>query len=180
MGSGGKPDARYEGIVPIHEWSKAKELNVAKNQRQHRIGRILENNVVTSQAQLVELLADEGIVATQATVSRDLEELGAIKVRVSGRESVYAVPELPKDQAAPEEHLKRVMSDWVVEVSTSSVIVLLRTPPGCAHVVASALDRSQMKEILGTVAGDDTVMVIANENLGGEAVADIMRQLAGL
>ncbi|NNN20163.1 MAG: arginine repressor [Acidimicrobiaceae bacterium] len=153
---------------------------VAKNQRQHRITKILENNVVTSQSQLVELLSDDGIIATQATVSRDLEELGAIKVRLSGRESVYAVPELPKDQTAPEEHLKRVMSDWVVEVTRSSVIVLLRTPPGCAHVVASALDRSQIKEILGTVAGDDTVMVIANEDSGGENLAQVLRVLAGL
>lgn len=153
---------------------------MAKNQRQHRIGKILENNAVTSQAQLVELLANEGIVATQATVSRDLEELGAIKVRVSGGESVYAVPELPKDQAAPEDHLRRVMSDWVVEVNHSSVMVLLRTPPGCAHVVASALDRSQMKGILGTVAGDDTVLVVATEDLGGEHVAKSLRSLAGL
>lgn len=153
---------------------------MAKNQRQHRIGRILENNAVTSQSQLVDLLAEEGIVATQATVSRDLEELGALKVRVSGGESVYAVPELPKDQTVPEEHLKRVMSDWVVEVSVSSVIVLLRTPPGCAHVVASALDRSQMKEILGTVGGDDTVLLIASEEFGGQFVAEMMRQLAGL
>lgn len=153
---------------------------MAKNQRQHRIGKILENNAVTSQAQLVELLANEGIVATQATVSRDLEELGAIKVRVSGGESVYAVPELPKDQAAPEDHLRRVMSDWVVEVNHSSVMVLLRTPPGCAHVVASALDRSQMKGILGTVAGDDTVLVVATEDLGGEHVANSLRSLAGL
>ena len=60
------------------------------------------------------------------------------------------------------------------------MIVLLRTPPGCAHVVASALDRSQMKEFIGTVAGDDTVMVIANEDLGGESVATAMRLLAGL
>lgn len=153
---------------------------MAKNQRQHRIGRILENNLVTSQAQLVELLSADGIVATQATVSRDLEELGAIKVRVSGGESVYAVPELPKDQAAPEDHLRRVMADWVVEVSYSSVIVLLRTPPGCAHVVASALDRSQMREILGTVGGDDTVLVIAHESLGGEKVANLLRSMAGL
>lgn len=153
---------------------------MAKNQRQHRMGRILENNSVTSQAQLVELLSADGIVATQATVSRDLEELGAIKVRVSGGESVYAVPELPKDQAAPEDHLRRVMSDWVVEVTFSSVIVLLRTPPGCAHVVASALDRSQMKEILGTVGGDDTVLVVAHEDLGGESVANMLRTMAGL
>ncbi|MCL5076996.1 MAG: arginine repressor [Actinobacteria bacterium] len=153
---------------------------MAKNQRQHRIGKILENNLVTSQAQLVELLGAEGIVATQATVSRDLEELGAIKVRVSGGESVYAVPELPKDQSVPEDHLKRVMSDWVVEITFSSVIVLLRTPPGCAHVVASALDRSQMSEIIGTVGGDDTVMVIASEKVGGQLVADKLSRLAGL
>lgn len=153
---------------------------MAKNQRQHRIGKILENNLVTSQAQLVELLGAEGMVATQATVSRDLEELGAIKVRVSGGESVYAVPELPRDQSVPEEHLKRVMSDWVVEITYSSVIVLLRTPPGCAHVVASALDRSQMTEIIGTVGGDDTVMVIASEKVGGQLVADKLSGLAGL
>lgn len=153
---------------------------MAKNQRQHRISKILENNLVASQSQLVDLLALDGIVATQATVSRDLEELGAIKVRVSGGESVYAVPELPRDQTVPEEHLKRVMSDWVVEITHSSVIVLLRTPPGCAHVVASALDRSQMKEIIGTVGGDDTVMVIANEKFGGQSVADKLSDLAGL
>lgn len=154
---------------------------MAKNQRQHRIGKILENDLVTSQAQLVELLAKEGVVATQATVSRDLEELGAIKVRVADGESVYAIPELPRAQTVPEDYLRRVMSDWVVEVAQSSVMVLLRTPPGCAHVVASALDRSQMKEIIGTVAGDDTVLVVASEDHGGgESVARIIRGLAGL
>ena len=92
-------------------------MKLAKTQRQHRIAQLLEQQPVTSQAQLVELLAAGGVEATQATVSRDLEEIGAVKVRVAGGESVYAVPELPKDRVAPEDHLRRVLGDWVVEVA---------------------------------------------------------------
>ncbi len=135
---------------------------------------------MTSQGQLVELLAGEGVSATQATVSRDLEDLGAIKVRVPGGETVYAVPELPKDQVAPEDHLRRVLGDWVVEVASSANLVVLRTPPGSAHVVGSALDRAGLAEVIGTVAGDDTVLVIAREDVGGAEVADQLRELAGL
>src|SRR3546814_17886008 len=77
---------------------------LTKPQRQHRIQRLLEDQAVSTQEQLVELLAADGVVATQATVSRDLEDLGAIKVRVPGVETVNAVPAMPKDAAAPEEH----------------------------------------------------------------------------
>ena len=114
---------------------------LGKAQRQHRIAKLLEHQAVTSQAQLVELLAADGVTATQATVSRDLEDLGAIKVRVPGGETVYAIPELPERPASPDDHLRRVLGDWVVEVRTSGNLVVLRTPPGSAHVVASALDR---------------------------------------
>lgn len=155
-------------------------LAVAKNQRQYRIGKILQSQPVTSQSHLVEVLSEEGIVATQATVSRDLDELGAIKVRSFGGQSVYAIPELPKDQSSTEEHLRRVLSDWVVEISSSSVFVILRTPPGCAHVVASALDRSRFDGLLGTVAGDDTVLALASEKPGGKVLAEAIAQLAGL
>jgi transcriptional regulator of arginine metabolism len=113
-------------------------------------------------------------------VSRDLEEMGAVKVRVQGGESVYAVPELPKDRHAPEEYLRRVLGDWVVEVQRSGNIVLVRTPPGSAHVVASALDRAAPADILGTVAGDDTVIVIATEEAGGVKVQQRLTDLAGL
>ncbi len=151
----------------------------AKQHRQRRIVKILENSSVTSQAQLVELLASAGIVATQATVSRDLEELGALKVRTRGGESVYAVPELPKDQVAPPEHLRRVLSEWVAEMSRSGDLVLLRTPPGSAHVVASALDRAGLQGAMGTVAGDDTVLVVAEEGCGNE-VESALASLAGI
>jgi transcriptional regulator of arginine metabolism len=155
-------------------------MRLAKTQRQHRIVRVLETSPVTSQGHLVELLAAEGIVATQATVSRDLDELGAIKVRVAGGDTVYAIPELPKDRVTPEEQLRRVLSDWVVEVAHSANLVVLRTPPGSAHVVGSAIDRAGMDGVLGTVAGDDTLLLVVSERIGGAKVARRISGLAGL
>jgi transcriptional regulator of arginine metabolism len=155
-------------------------MRLAKNQRQHRISQLLETQTVTSQTHLVDLLASEGVAATQATVSRDLDEIGAVKVRVAGGDTVYAVPELPKDRMVPEEQLRRVMAEWVVEVSRSLNLVVMRTPPGSAHVVASALDRAAMPGVLGTVAGDDTVLVVAAEHVGGEKIARRLQALCGL
>lgn len=154
--------------------------SLSKAQRQHRVARLLAENAVTSQGRLVELLAAEGVTATQATVSRDLEDMGAIKVRVAGGETVYAVPELPSDQRAPESHLRRVFSEWVVQVAHSANLVVLRTPPGSAHVVASALDRSGWDDVLGTVAGDDTLVVIVAEGVNGSDMAARLSELAGL
>lgn len=153
---------------------------MSKARRQHRISALLEEHAVTSQTQLTELLEAEGLAATQATVSRDLDELGAIKVRVPGGETVYAIPEHPVDRIAPEDHLRRVLSDWVADVNHSANLVVLRTPPGSAHVVASALDRAGISDILGTVAGDDTLIVVAAESIGGDALADRLREFAGL
>jgi len=150
-----------------------------KQQRQHRIARLLEEHRVTNQSQLAELLAAEGVTVNQATVSRDLEELGAIKVRVPGGETAYAIPELPREQVAPEDHLRRVLGDWVVEVERSGDLVVLRTPPGSAHVVGSAIDRNGLDRVIGTVAGDDTLLVIAQER-EGESVAQHLQDLAGL
>jgi len=153
---------------------------LGKPQRQHRIARLLEEQMVSSQAQLVELLAADGVVATQATVSRDLEELGAVKVRIPGGSTAYAVPEHAKERPVPEDHLRRVMGDFVVEVRHSGNLVVLRTPPGSAHVVGSALDRASLPDVVGTVAGDDTVLVVCSEAAGGPAVADDLAELAGL
>lgn len=154
-------------------------MSVGKAQRQHRIALLLADHAVSSQGQLVELLAEDDIAATQATVSRDLEDLGAIKVRVPGGLTVYAIPEHPTEQIAPEDHLRRVLGDWVVDVVRSGDLVVLRTPPGSAHVVASAIDRSGLRSIIGTVAGDDTLLVIAAEG-DGDAVVGHLRELAGL
>jgi transcriptional regulator of arginine metabolism len=155
-------------------------MKMGKTQRQHRITRLLETGTVANQGQLVTLLASEGVEATQTTVSRDLDELGAVKVRAGGGESVYALPELPKDQVAPEDHLRRVLGEWVAEVAHSANLVVLRTPPGSAHVVGSAIDRSGLDGILGTVAGDDTVLVVASDETGGAALAQRLAEASGI
>ena len=155
-------------------------MKLSKAQRQHRIAQLLADHEVTSQDQLVELLAQHSIEATQATVSRDLDDLAAIKVRVPGGSAAYAVPALPSDRLAPMDHLRRVLGEWVVEVASSANLVVLRTPPGSAHVVGSAIDRSGHDAILGSVAGDDTVLVIVLDDIGGKAVATELAELAGL
>jgi transcriptional regulator of arginine metabolism len=153
---------------------------MSKVQRQQAIARLIEQLEVTNQPQLVDLLGEEGIAATQATVSRDLDDLGAVKVRVPGGVTVYAVPEFVPERVAPLDQLRRVMGEWVAEVTHSGNLVVVRTPPGCAHVVASALDRSGIEGLLGTVAGDDTMMCVATEEVGGAELATSLRDLAGI
>ena len=153
---------------------------MTKSQRQHVLARLLGQQAVSSQTQLVDLLAAEGIVATQATVSRDLEDVGAVKVRDSSGDSVYAIPEYPIERVAPPDHLRRVLGEWVVEVTASHNLVVLRTPPGSAHVVGSAVDRASLDGGIGTVAGDDTLFVVAAATTTGDEVAATLRALAGL
>jgi transcriptional regulator of arginine metabolism len=155
-------------------------MTLGKPQRQHRIARLLEEQVISSQVQLVELLATGGLNLTQATVSRDLEELGAVKVRIPGGQMAYAIPELAKDRVAPEEVLKKVLGEYLVEAAHSANLAVLRTPPGSAHVVASALDRAGFPGVLGTVAGDDTVLVVCSPPEGGQQVSARLARLAGL
>ncbi len=153
---------------------------LGKPQRQHRIARLLEEQPISNQHQLVELLAADGVVATQATVSRDLEDLGAMKVRIPGGTMAYAIPEYGKEPAPPDDHLRRVMGEFVVEVAHSGNLVVLRTGPGQAHVVGSAIDRSGLPDVLGSVAGDDTILVVCAETASGATVADRLAGLAGL
>jgi transcriptional regulator of arginine metabolism len=153
---------------------------LGKPQRQHRILRILEEQPISSQAQLVQLLEAEGVVATQATVSRDLEEMGAVKVRIPGGTMAYAIPEHGRDRSGSDDHLRRLLGDFVLDVAHSANMVVLRTPPGSAHVVGSALDRASLDDVLGTVAGDDTLFLVCRESVGGAAVASRLAALAGL
>ena len=153
---------------------------LSKPQRQHRVAAILQQEAVTSQARLVELLAQEGIHATQATVSRDLDDLGAVKSRLPSGQVGYTVLVPPQDQVTPEDFLRRVCRDWVIGVESSQNIVVARTPPGSAHIVASAIDRAGWGDVAGTVAGDDTVLVVATEGIKGERVAEHLRDIAGL
>ena len=153
---------------------------MSKTSRQHKIVQLLGDVPVSSQTQLVELLEAEGIEATQATVSRDLEDIGAMKVRVPAGDLVYGLPEHTNETVAPADHLRRVLSDWVAEVNHSHNLVVVKTPPGSAHVVASALDRSGLDGVLGTVAGDDSILIVATEETTRKLLAETIRTLAGI
>lgn len=153
---------------------------IPKNRRQHLVASLLSEFPVTNQPQLVDLLAERGVDATQATVSRDLEELGAVKVRLPGSaRPVYAIAELEQAPPVPVDHLRRVLGEWVVDVASSANLVVIRTPPGSAHVVASAIDRTRVDGVVGTVAGDDTVLVIADETTGGVTLAKQIAEMSG-
>jgi transcriptional regulator of arginine metabolism len=150
--------------------------------RQARIVELVTRCVVHSQTELATLLAGEGIEVTQATLSRDLEELGAVKLRgVNGGAPVYVIPEdgsPVRAVAGGTARLARVLSELLVSADASGNLAVLRTPPGAAHFVASALDRAALTEVVGTVAGDDTILVVAREPLTGEHLVQRIAALA--
>ncbi len=155
-----------------------------KAARHARVVDILAGQAVRSQAELARLLDQAGYHVTQATLSRDLEELGAVKVRpADGGRPSYVVPEdgspLTHRVAvdAPPQRLARLVGDLLVSVQASANLVVLRTPPGAAHFLASALDRAGLPQILGTIAGDDTILVVAREPSGGGELADAIADL---
>jgi transcriptional regulator of arginine metabolism len=157
-------------------------VGLMKAERQRRIARLLAQQAVTSQQELVGLLTAAGQPATQATVSRDLEELGAYKVRRNGH-VVYALPAATAPGSVPGpggESLRRLLAGSVGDVETSGNIVIVHTPPGHAAMVASAVDRAGMDGIAGTVAGDDTILVVCRQGVPGRTVELRLRQLAGL
>ena len=135
--------------------------------RHARIVSLLAGAQVHSQTELQTLLADEGIEATQATLSRDLDELGAVKLRAAdGGSGIYVVPEdgsPVRGVTGGTDRLSRLLGELLVSVDSSGGMAVLRTPPGAAHYLASALDRATLPDVVGTIAGDDTLFVLARE-----------------
>ena len=151
---------------------------VTRAGRHARIVELIRERAVRSQTELAELLAADGVQVTQATLSRDLEELRAVKV--SG---AYLIPEdgtrpLREAENAPA-RLLRLLRELLTGVDASGNIAVLRTPPGAAQFLASALDRSGLTDIVGTIAGDDTILVVARDVTGGKALADKLADWAG-
>lgn len=157
---------------------------VTKAARLARIIELIRQRDVRSQTELAELLAAGGISVTQATLSRDLEELGAVKVRgLDGSAPAYLVPDdgrppLREAQQAPG-RLQRLLRELLTSADSSGNLAVLRTPPGAAQFLASALDRSGLPEVVGTIAGDDTIAVIAREEVGGAELAATLLRWAG-
>jgi transcriptional regulator of arginine metabolism len=149
---------------------------VTKAARHARISELVRSTPINSQTVLARLLADEGMAVTQATLSRDLEELGAVKLRgADGSPAAYVLPEegaAPmRPSVGPPDQLVRRLQELLVGAEASGNLVVLRTPPGAAQFLASGLDRSGLPEIIGTIAGDDTILVITRDPDGGQAFA---------
>jgi len=148
--------------------------------RQARIVELVSQEQVRSQSELLALLEAEGIETTQATLSRDLDELGAVKLRGAGGVPVYVIP----DDGSPVRgieggtgRLSRLLAELLVSADASGNLAVLRTPPGGAHYLASALDRAALHDVVGTIAGDDTLMVVAREPLTGAQLVARLREL---
>ena len=152
---------------------------MTKNTRHQRIIDLVTNHAVRSQTELAELLAQHGVHVTQATLSRDLVELDAVKVRSPQGALVYAVPAEGGDRsptggresAGARERLARLCAELLVSADASANLVVLRTPPGAAQFLASAFDKADLGDVLGTIAGDDTVLVIGRDPSGGDTLA---------
>jgi len=153
--------------------------------RRLRIVEILVRYPIQSQAQLLERLIQDGIDVTQATVSRDLDESRATKVVTATGDSVYAVPgeggdatpRPPEPELARGAKLARLGEELIVSVDSSANLVVLRTPPGGAQYLASAIDHTVLPAVIGTVAGDDTVLLVTRDVVGGAQVAEQILEL---
>lgn len=147
--------------------------------RRLRIREILERYPIRSQSELLAHLIEDGIDVTQATVSRDLDELRATKVQTKDGDLVYAVPgeggdmtaRPPDLEASRGSKLARIGEELIISVDSSGNLVVLRTPPGAAQYLASVIDHTILTDIIGTVAGDDTVLLVTRELDGGAGVA---------
>lgn len=163
-------------------------IPATKAARQQLIVDLLGKEAVRSQGELVELLTSHGVHSTPSTVSRDLVELDAVRVRHADGTLVYAVPaeggdrtpRAAEDSVASQGRLQRLARELVVSADASANLVVLRTPPGAAQYLASAIDHAAQSEILGTIAGDDTVMLICRDPLGGPGIAARFTNLAEL
>ena len=148
-------------------------MSAAKQQRQRLIADWLRQHRIGSQEELVARLDLAGVPATQATVSRDLDELGAVRVRREGAMH-YRLPEQIESGEAG--RLDRLLADWVTEIVAAGNLVVLKTPPGSANLVANALDAADLPEVAGTIAGDDTIFLALVDGAVTGAVAEGLRR----
>src|SRR6478672_12285066 len=124
-----------------------------KERRQNALADVIRSDIFASQEELAERLEERGFGVTQATISRDLEQIGAVKVRRNGH-LTYALPEDARSNANP--RLAAVFRDWVRSIDLANNLVVIKTPPGSAHLVCRLLLEKKKQKIVGTICGDDT------------------------
>ncbi len=143
----------------------------ARARRQRAIADLLRANILASQDELAERLADLGFAVTQATISRDLEHLGAVKIRRGGTVT-YALPDQLGGASWAGPRLEAILREWVRSIEPAGNLVVLKTPPGSAHLVGVALDQAELPEVAGTISGDDTVFLALREPANAMALVD--------
>lgn len=146
-------------------------VNCVKTKRHRKILEIIKENIVSTQEDLADLLKAEGFNVTQATVSRDIKELALIKITAGNDQYRYS---LPTEITVSETRLRFMLKEFVLNYAASGNILVVRTAPGNANAVASALDNAQWGEILGSVAGDDTILLVARNE---EEIPHIINKL---
>jgi transcriptional regulator of arginine metabolism len=164
----------------VKRCSVAKRGGISSNARRALVISYVNQGLVHSQGDLVDLLADEGIDVTQATASRDLDDVGAVRGKDAGGVMRY---QLMSSEIEPLARMARVSDELVLSITASGNLVVVKTPPGGAQLLASALDRAsqsgELSAIIGTIAGDDTVLVISRNATGGKALAEQLRDFIG-
>ncbi|HEX9933264.1 MAG TPA: arginine repressor [Allosphingosinicella sp.] len=148
----------------------------ARQRRQKAISDLIRAEPLASQEEVTARLAELGYAVTQATVSRDLDQLGAVKVKRGGVLS-YALPEQLGDSDWAAARLARIFADWVLSVEAAGTLIVLRTPPGSAHLVGLALDQAKLEEVAGTICGDDTLFVALRDGVVPGTIEHRFRQL---
>jgi transcriptional regulator of arginine metabolism len=152
---------------------------MSKFERQGAILRLVGESELATQAELAHALREEGIDAVQTTLSRDIAQLGLVKVRANGGRLVYALPGAGDLDRLNE--LAGALRRWALTIVASGNVVVVATPSGCAPPLAQAIDDSRLTDVIGTVAGDNTILVVAREGVPGEEVAQSLRHhLEGL
>jgi len=164
----------------VRRFIMAKKSALSSNARRALVVSYVNAGLIHSQNDVVELLADEGIDVTQATASRDLEDVGAVRGKDESGIMRYRIM---SENVEPLARAARVSDELILSITASGNIVVVKTPPGGAHLLASALDRASqswdMKSVIGTIAGDDTVLVISRNASGGKALAGELRDFIG-
>lgn len=147
-------------------------------ERQRTIVHMLQVSGPRSAQEIAAELDDAGFDITHATVARDLEQIGAVKMKRGGK-LAYALPERVGQRSQATERLRRIFAEWAQSVDTSGNMIVVRTPPGSAHLVALALDQAKFPEVLGTIAGDDAIFIAIRSDLPPEPLALRLRDLMG-
>jgi transcriptional regulator of arginine metabolism len=161
---------------PSLRWGDAR-MTDARLRRQRAIADLLRSGAIASQEEVTERLSAAGFCVTQATVSRDLEQLGAVKIKKGGTLR-YILPDEIGDSDWAASRLGRLLAEWVLSVDTAGPLLVLKTPPGSAHIVGVGLDQARLAEVAGTICGDDTLFVALRDGVSPAAARDRLRKLS--